>query len=416
MKLIDKIKGGGYGNNGSVDDGVPTYTVTMLGGSGSGKTVYMHALFQFLKHGNVAGHNIMAHAQNVQEQLARDAEIEKFTWTHIMRQNQGKLILPEGTSETQEWSFSLTHREKRICNFNWIDYRGGLSEIESLQSEDQEAVFLRELIARSDGLILFINSTSLFYFEDDEDKKHWSGINALNQILRSFAVQMKNAPYSTFSEEKPNKKGVSVVLAKSDSDLLDTSLAKPALLNENRNVSKPYAGLIKAYMQHATSLNEVLVDSSSGATSWQAAITPVGAFGHGRTETTLKATSPDGSVDDCVYDGEDKGAIPSGNKLKKYFDSFSPPAQEVEYKMIDRSNRFPNPVNAFSPVLWVLDNLLKNSNAKGLTGGGGLFKGMLNSFRSQLFENDKAAEIEDPTTTNVVKQSIIVPLDSIYKH
>jgi len=275
------------------------------------------------------------------------------------------------------------------------------------------------LLSRSDGLILFVNSTSLFYFEDDADKRQLSGINALDKILRAFAVQMKNKPYSAFSEEKPDRKGISIVLAKADSDLLDESLAKPGLLTENRHTNKPYAGLIKAYMQHAKNLNEVLMDSSKGVTEWKSAITPVGAFGHGRTKTTLKPTNPEGNLEDSVYspEGDGKASIPAGNKLKQYFDGYKPPAQEVEYTPLSRGNKFPIPVNAFSPVLWVLDNLLKNASSKdGLTRNrAGLFQGVVESIRAQLFEKEKERKVEDPTTTRVMKQSVIVPLDSIYK-
>jgi len=273
------------------------------------------------------------------------------------------------------------------------------------------------LLSRSDGLILFVNSTSLFYFEDDADKRQLSGITDLEKILRSIISVTKCNPHSPFSEEKPDRRGISIVLAKADSDLLDDSLAKPGLLTENSVAQTQYAGLIKAYMQQAKGLNEALMDASKGVMEWKSAIMPVGAFGHGRTKTTLKPIKPGGSLEDCVYspEGDGKASMPAGNKLKQYFDAYCPPGQEVEYIPLGRGNLFPRPVNAFAPVLWLLDKFLENSHSQGLTRNQSeLFKGMIDSFYSQLLENDKSPEVEEPTATNAVKP-IIAPLDSIYK-
>ena len=411
MSLLDRIKKRAPEDARVGEDGVPTFNVTMLGGSGSGKTVFMHALFQLLRETDIEGHNIHGVGANVQEQLKRDSEIESFTWTRIMRSNRGKLTLPSGTADTQEWSFCLTHRHKAICRFNWIDYRGGLTE--NLQDDDPDTVSLRELIARSDGLIMFVNSAGLFYYEDDKDKKDLSGIGKLEQTIGSFVVQEKNNPSD--NANSVSRKAVSIVLAKADSDLLDDRIARPGDIKGSGNnmLHRAYAGLTQTYLKFGKGLNQTLLDAD-----WPTAITPVGAFGYGRTTTTLQSTEPESSLDDCLFEPENEAGVPIGNKRGVYFNPFNSPAQGVDYHAPSRSDYFPRPINAFSPVLWVLDNLLRDAKVGKLNvteKQRGMFKDMVKSFRTQVFGDESSDElVEDPTTAEAVKRSIIVPLQKLY--
>ena len=404
MSLIDKIKDGNLGDVKVGSDGVPKFNVTMLGGSGSGKTVYMHALFQLLRYGNLEGHNIRGDGENHQEQLKRDAEIADFTWTKAMRQSRGKLIFPEGTADTQEWTFCLTYKEEVICRFNWIDYRGGM--VADLSSDDPDVVSLRDLLAESDGLLLFIDSPSLFYYEGDIDRKEESGIQDLDEVIGSFALQSKGA----------RKKAVSIVLSKMDSDLLDDNIARPGDIKGGADggiIHKDYAGLIQAYLENGRHLNEILLN-----VGWKSAITPVGALGRGRTVTTLHAPDADSSLEDSVYVPSNPGDVPVGNKRGECFNGFNPPAQSVEFKPVSSGDRFPRPENTFSPLLWVLDSLLLDAN------GGysnvsekqrGLFKNMMRSFRKHTPEDEAETDSGPATTTEAaVKSSTIVPLAELY--
>ena len=411
MGLLDRVRKG-IAEPPRVDDkGIPTFKVTMMGGSSAGKSVYMHALFQLLKYslpgddGPLGGHNINGAADDVPTQIQRDKEIEKFTWKRIIEENK-ELVFPRGNEVTEQWVFSLTHGNDVICKFEWIDYRGAL--IGDLDASSPEAEELREIIEKSDGLILFVDPISLFYYEDDQQKMIKSGITALRDTIMSLTIQLSKLD-----------KSVSIILAKSDSDLISQDVAQPGLIrgDQENQLNKAYAGLIKAYLKHGKVLNNVLLNAG-----WPTAITPVGSLGHSRTKTTL-VPGEGMSLDDCLYAPNPGENVPDGNNVGKYFDPIKPPNQEVEFIPVSRGNIFPRPVNAFSPVLWVLDNLLRNANAGDLnvagTTRGNLLQRVLNTVGEFIGVSDPEKpepleNIEDPSTGKVVKQSTIVPLSSLY--
>ena len=388
MGLIDKIKSKIRRRK------MPIFNVTALGGPGSGKTSYMHTLFKSLND-NSGGYSIQGTGAG------------DLTWTDVTSENGDRLYLPDRTTGIRKWSFQLNRGKRKICKFNWIDYSGKL--VENLHKDDPDTVLLRDLMSISDGLILFVDSPSLFYYENDRNRKIASGIAKLMEIMGSFAIQDNNGSNGVDIPENRDLKAVSVVLSRADSDLLDDCVIRRDSIKGGKGsyVHDAYAGLIQAYLEQGQMLNKFLL-----STNWPVAITPFGAFGHGRTVTKLKPFGEDNSLDDCVYEPDSKVGVPLGNKLGKYFDPFIAPTQQVEYATSNQTDNSIIPINALAPVLWIFDNLLLAGKYRDLN----VVKPRKGILGQSWFSRDRVADLDegDPSTVENFRQPVMVPLSRLY--
>ena len=294
MGVLDKISRGISVKSGRKSGEVPEFTVTMLGPSGSGKTVYMHAFSELFRYSNVGLHKIEGVGDSLEDKIREDEKLRSMSWTRILQDNRGELIMPKGTSDRMEWQFQLTHANQPVCRFNWVDYRGG--SLDEFSEGTEEAKFLMSLLSQSDAIILFVDSISLFYYEEKANRLRWSGADTITGILNSYSTFQNSPEYVRFQEGATDERhlAISVVLSKCDSDLIGESVRAVDFIQRNRSSRKPYAGIVSRFLEDCNELVQILtnnlsVKTASGSSiNWYPAIIPVGAFGEGYIKTDLE--------------------------------------------------------------------------------------------------------------------------------
>lgn len=91
----------------------PEIGITMIGASGTGKTCYLYAMADAMKHG--------ASKFRFEARPAECADALMDKWDEILA---GKW--PEGTSDSTEYEFSCAYAFRTLAIFRWHDYRGGI--------------------------------------------------------------------------------------------------------------------------------------------------------------------------------------------------------------------------------------------------------------------------------------------------
>jgi hypothetical protein len=126
---------------------LPTFKVTMLGGTGSGKTVFMSAMYTMLRDGN---HGIAIRALNGDVDLELGDNIET-----LIRFNKW----PLNTEKSQmRYDFELLLRNRPIARIDWVDYRGGDMRDPQIK---EGAVALVERLRESHSIIWMVDLTKL---------------------------------------------------------------------------------------------------------------------------------------------------------------------------------------------------------------------------------------------------------------
>lgn len=127
-----------------LNDNLPTFNITMLGGSGVGKTIFMACMYV---------------SMSARGDLSIEATPDLDTRLRgIYKQIQAG-TLPGGTVGIEtEYDFFLLIDLQRVAKISWIDYRGGA--IESLSDNDDDASVLHERIADSDAILVMLDLSS----------------------------------------------------------------------------------------------------------------------------------------------------------------------------------------------------------------------------------------------------------------
>ena len=234
--------------------------VTMVGISGSGKTTFMSALYGTLGGDNhMNNFRIFPAASNINEDVL---EAGKFKALDFATQN---FKFPDGTQRSTLWSFDLRYRDKFVCNYEWIDYRGGIltdissEEIQSDEQKQQEVTELLTHIALSNAVIFFVDSFKLTYYQNIKEARYRSGANIINQVFES---------YNRFFPSRPL---VFVIL-----------LTKADEVNESWKTNN-YEPLIKRGME----IFEPLISIGKRNNAWEGGIVPVSAVGEGNARITV---------------------------------------------------------------------------------------------------------------------------------
>ena len=409
---------------------IPEYTVTMLGDSRSGKSVYMHALFDFFVRTNADNHFIRGIGADYQEQMRANNDIEKLTWASTIQENSGELTLPSGSTGTEEWRFQLNYGNVPICRFNWVDYRGG--GLTELANSEGDAGQLRELIYRSHALLLFIDSPQLFYYPDPTSRIEHSGIELLTNILDDIALHA-NDPDATsaFSDIRLDKNSkdthiaIAVVLNKVDSSLLNSGVIKKPtkVVGFNRGPLE-YGPLYTRFFEDAESLVTVLRNNKQGNFAnggnyyWHTAFMPVGAFGHDNTEETIDSQDDSDDAPPSHYTPNDEGKelMHEANALRVFLDPYYRPTITTTYKHnYVLPPVFPSPINVEAPIIWCLDRLLDNTPGPRVR----LYReardsGILGMIRGQRWQRPQDTRPQKKSTTGeAIRKTNILPLSRI---
>lgn len=183
--------------------------ITMLGASGSGKTVYMSAMSELFFNGQVDGY-VLANRSNKYESSA--FIFKGFDQINTLYSN-GKF--PGGTISTLIMPLVLNYRGQKILDIDWIDYRGGaLKELANGTANPQNTELFAALIA-SDVVLVFVDATVLKVCDNNITARSIVGANEISQILSLVSY----------------KKHIDVMflLSKSDSDIINVKTDYPFL-------------------------------------------------------------------------------------------------------------------------------------------------------------------------------------------
>lgn len=115
--------------------------ILMLGNKDSGKTTYMSSAFGLMEKG-VSGFFIKT-------------DTSSREWFHKLFQAISRGEYPSATDKRNSYEFSLYYNQKKILDFNWIDYNGGVITEKSIDH-------LGEDIEKSEGMMIFLEAEALW--------------------------------------------------------------------------------------------------------------------------------------------------------------------------------------------------------------------------------------------------------------
>ena len=125
---------------------LPRLCITILGGSGSGKTTYLHAAYAALSAG-LDGYFLSATTRQVHERLGKG-------WTALVR----KGIFPPPTETPSPTSMVFWDRSTPVVALEWLDYRGGAMMDRTTVSDTQT---LLDRLPDSDSIYLTLDGALL---------------------------------------------------------------------------------------------------------------------------------------------------------------------------------------------------------------------------------------------------------------
>lgn len=223
--------------------------ITMLGTSGSGKTVYMSAMSELFFNGVVSGYTIA----NRENSYDSSSFINRgFDDVNTLYQ-YGRF--PSGTSSSIVMPLELRYRGYHVIDIDWIDYRGGaIKELANGVENSQNAEILAALIA-SDVVMIFVDAAVLKVCKNDMIARSRVGANEISQLLSLVA----------------RKKRIDVIflLSKFDSSIIDA----------NRDYDILKKRIASIYSRFFSEMN-TSID--------QCSVIPVGAVGVGNVKTTYE--------------------------------------------------------------------------------------------------------------------------------
>lgn len=128
--------------------------VTIVGYTGSGKTTYLIGMYMCMSGAGCKHYTIGATDPN------QDMRLEQM-WDKLC---DGEF--PDASFNSEKYSFHIAHNYKPVCDFNWLDYPGGV--LSDPGHEDWEA--LRNSICSSDSLLLVLDGEKFVIDAKDEEE------------------------------------------------------------------------------------------------------------------------------------------------------------------------------------------------------------------------------------------------------
>lgn len=243
--------------------------ITMLGTSGSGKTVYMSAMSELFFNGEFGGYRIANRDNNYESNTFVNKGFDKINTLY----QYGRF--PAGTSSSIVMPLELRYNGERLIDIDWIDYRGGaIKELANGIENSQNAEILAALIA-SDVVLVFVDAAVLKVCKNNITVRSRVGANEISQLL-SMVNQIKHID-------------IIFLLSKSDSSIID--------IRRDYAEMKTKVGQIYSRFFYDTNTNIS-----------QYPVIPVGSLGCGNVETTYSWKS----------DGEGGQVLVFNNKITNF--------------------------------------------------------------------------------------------------
>lgn len=169
--------------------------ITMIGDRGCGKTTFMAGLYRDM--------NLNPYSDGPNFDLnIRLSDEDQREHVENIAQNLSDGVYPLATDFAQSYDFDFTVDGVKILDFTWYDYRG-----DALMGgpDCQESQQLFQEIDESDGLLVFIDSTTLDDPKWNKQSKYW---RTIQQAVRNHASQA----------DKRNPRSLGIVFTKSDDE------------------------------------------------------------------------------------------------------------------------------------------------------------------------------------------------------
>ena len=224
--------------------------ITMLGTSSSGKTAFLSGIYQSMIEDYDTDLHLKVNPQyGGQESYASIQDIA--IGSHFAT----------GTRETKRYGLILCGDKEPYCEFEFLDYRGGLVNdlrpgMQPQKNNPDTIKELREQLIQSDCILIFMDAIKISQYEDVQQRKQYSEISLINYI------------FDNVLQPEKKKHHVIVVLTKTDD-----SFVKP------EDKENHYQRLCEKALEICHVIRR---------RSYSFEIIPVSAVGEGKTVTTEK--------------------------------------------------------------------------------------------------------------------------------
>lgn len=156
--------------------------ITMLGTSFSGKTTYLSAMLGLFYEGAIEGFNVRPFNTS---DSAVVAEIELINTLY----RSGRF--PDSTDDDlRSLSLSLYKYDKKLVDFDFIDYRGGALEKIARNEDSQELGQLSTAILASDVVLIFVDAIVLKECNNDAVARQQLGVRPITTVLLRAKKEM----------------------------------------------------------------------------------------------------------------------------------------------------------------------------------------------------------------------------------
>ncbi len=233
--------------------------ITMIGRKGSGKTSFL---------GGICDTFVQRSSCNFKIRMKRhnDNYGDNVKQRRLMVGEIGKLSIRDrgfsnATEDTTLWLLEMLHGNDRVCDFEWVDYRGGAIDDCFRDCEKEDSDLITAHIANSDAVMVFVDSISLSYFSHDiEQAMYFSGADRIYQFFDTMVDEFKKRDLV-----------VLFVLSKVDSNEIPDELT-----------TSSYSGLKDL-------CKEVYVEliNLGRLNGWKFGIIPTGVVGKNKVHTTI---------------------------------------------------------------------------------------------------------------------------------
>ncbi len=179
-------------------------TITMLGISGSGKTMFLSGVYQSLIQDSCCGVSLKGDDDkpSADSALKVTGQIAKIALINNGNAEEG-WSFPLGTTRTVEYPLRLLYEEEEVCGFDFLDYAGGqLGTITEFREDSLSAdqVMLLNQLRKSDELMIFADADVIArhnVLSSDGEKalcRSELGVSTVQQLFNDLRPYYQNRP------------------------------------------------------------------------------------------------------------------------------------------------------------------------------------------------------------------------------
>jgi hypothetical protein len=159
--------------------------ITMLGGTGSGKTVFMSAMSQIFINSVTNGFVLRACPRSTTSAQIINRSISEIDTIIDYK-------FPDGTTKTSVMNFTLFHNNREVIDIDWFDYKGGAVDELANGITTDSALQLKATLLASDIILVFIDCVVLATEKHMPRIKRLTNANNIASILNDIAVVRKD--------------------------------------------------------------------------------------------------------------------------------------------------------------------------------------------------------------------------------